>query len=100
MPQPRNVHAKYLTDEETALGPGAGVATITVTFDQFRHLERVRSVRMSGGYIALPGAPSDNRVVITPYYAEYTAGADGPLIAVPAAVDLSGETITVEGEGW
>ena len=81
-----------------APGPGAGVASTDVVFGEFERVESAQAT-MTGGYlcrVAIVGAT----VTVTPMYFDYTAAAAGPAIDVPAATDLSAETITVVAEGY
>jgi len=86
----------------TGAGPGAGVASVDIELPDLRVIDQIIYAGITGGYYLDDGAlsVSGNRVTVTPKYVDYPAAAAGPAIAVPAATDLSGETITLIVVGY
>ena len=79
-------------------GPGAGAASVDVDFGEFEKVENAIAF-VSGGYgarLVITGTT----VTVTPVYYDYGAAAPGPGIDVPAAEDLSAQTVTVIAEGY
>ena len=79
-------------------GPGLGAASVDVAFGEFEKVENAIAV-VSGGYgarLTIVGTT----VTVTPVYYDYPATVTGPGIDVPAATDLSAQTVTVVAEGY
>ena len=87
---------------ETASGPSAGTASVTIEFAGIRVIEAIIAASMDGGYKVDAGQISvaGNKVTVTPQHYNYAATADGPAINVPATVDLSARTIDVTVIGY
>jgi len=82
---------------ETAAGPGAAVASVAIAFGEFEKVNSAMAI-MTGGYLCRL-AISGLTVTVTPMYFDYAAAAAGAAIDVPAATDLSAQTITVIADG-
>ena len=79
-------------------GPGPGAGSVNVDFGEYERVENAIAF-VSGGYgarLVITGTT----VTVTPVYYDYPATAAGPGIDVPAATDLSAQTVTVVAEGY
>ena len=87
---------------ETAPGPAAGTASVTIEFSGIRVIEAVIAASIDGGYKVDAGQVSfvGNKVTVTPQYYDYAAAAAGPAVDVPATDDLSARTIDVTIIGY
>lgn len=81
--------------KETAAGPDGTTDTVTIEVAGLRVVESVLAVSITGGYKLdeANASISANKVSLVPQYYDYDATADGAAIAVPAATDLSAQTI-------